>query len=175
MALLYFREQKCDYVVLEVGIGARTDSTFFVTPEVSVFTTLGMDHTHLIGPTLEDIAYEKAGIIKEGVPVVLGPTAQHPIVLEEAEKLHAQVYAVEQEFEFYEEENQAIARKVIEAFRKTDPKHECISEAHIQAGIGKRQPCRMEELKPEFLPEGAEGKRVFFDGGHNPQAIVLFA
>ena len=138
-----------------------------------MLTTIGMDHCEVIGPTLEDIAYEKAGIIKEGVPVVLGPTAQHPIVLEEAEKLHAEVYAVQQKFEFYEEENQAIARKVIEAFRKTDPKHECITEAHIQAGIGKRQPCRMEELKPEFLPEGAEGKRVFFDACKNLLAIVI--
>ena len=56
-ALLYFRDQKCDYIVLEVGIGARTDSTCVVNPQVSVLTSLGMDHADVIGPTFDDIAY----------------------------------------------------------------------------------------------------------------------
>ena len=79
---------------MEAGIGARTDSTLFVTPQVSVLTSIGVDHLATIGPTIEDISYEKAGVIKEGVPVVLGPTAINSIILEEAKKHKAEVYAV---------------------------------------------------------------------------------
>lgn len=60
------------------------DTTNIITPLVSVLTSIGMDHMDLLGPTLDDIARDKSGIIKDGVPIVLGPTAQRPIVLEAA-------------------------------------------------------------------------------------------
>ncbi|MDO4442575.1 MAG: folylpolyglutamate synthase/dihydrofolate synthase family protein [Slackia sp.] len=69
-ALLHFAQQRCDAVVLEVGLGGRLDSTNVVTPEVSVITPIDLDHTHVLGDTIEKIAREKAGIIKPGVPVV---------------------------------------------------------------------------------------------------------
>lgn len=69
-ALLHFAQRKCDVVVLEVGLGGRLDSTNVVMPEVSVITPIDLDHTHVLGDTIEKIAYEKAGIIKLGVPVV---------------------------------------------------------------------------------------------------------
>lgn len=75
-SFLYFREQKCDFASIEVGIGGLKDTTNVVTPLVSVLTSIGMDHMDLLGPTLDDIARDKSGIIKEGIPVVLGPTAQ---------------------------------------------------------------------------------------------------
>ena len=72
MAVLYFKEQKCDLMVMETGIGGRFDSTNALgTPVVSVITKIGFDHMAILGNTLEEIAYEKAGIIKKGVPVVL--------------------------------------------------------------------------------------------------------
>ena len=72
MAVLYFKEQKCDLMVMETGIGGRFDSTNALgTPLVSVITKIGFDHMAILGNTLEEIAYEKAGIIKKGVPVVL--------------------------------------------------------------------------------------------------------
>ena len=71
MALLYFREQQCDVLILETGLGGRLDSTNAVgTPEVSVITKIGYDHTEILGDTLEEIAAEKAGIIKRGTVVV---------------------------------------------------------------------------------------------------------
>jgi dihydrofolate synthase/folylpolyglutamate synthase len=70
VAFLYFAEQKVDMAVLEVGLGGRLDATNVATPLVSVITRIGMDHEGYLGRTLEDIAKEKAGIIKEGVPVV---------------------------------------------------------------------------------------------------------
>ncbi len=80
MALLWFRQEGVEWAVLETGMGGRLDSTNVVTPQVSVITTVGMDHKEFLGGTLKEIAAEKAGIIKEGVPVVLGP--QRPEALE---------------------------------------------------------------------------------------------
>ena len=73
MALLYFAEKQVEALVFEVGVGGRLDATNVVTPEVSVITSISRDHTELLGETLPEIAGEKAGIIKEGVPVVVAP------------------------------------------------------------------------------------------------------
>lgn len=72
MALNWFAEQKVDYVVLETGLGGRLDSTNIVNPVLSVITNIGLDHCDLLGETLPEIAFEKAGIIKPRVPVVVG-------------------------------------------------------------------------------------------------------
>ncbi|MCC6290297.1 MAG: bifunctional folylpolyglutamate synthase/dihydrofolate synthase [Chitinophagaceae bacterium] len=74
MAFQYFAEKQVDVAVIETGLGGRLDSTNVVTPEVSVITNIGMDHMHLLGNTLTAIAFEKAGIIKQDVPVVIGET-----------------------------------------------------------------------------------------------------
>ena len=76
MAFDYFSYQQVDMAVIEVGLGGRLDSTNIITPEVSVITNIGYDHTDLLGKTLESIAGEKAGIIKKGVPVVIGRTQE---------------------------------------------------------------------------------------------------
>ena len=75
LALDYFAERRCDFVVLETGMGGRLDSTNAVTPLVSVITPIAMDHMSWLGETLPEIAGEKAGIIKSGVPVVSAPQA----------------------------------------------------------------------------------------------------
>ncbi|TXE06174.1 bifunctional folylpolyglutamate synthase/dihydrofolate synthase [Seonamhaeicola algicola] len=74
MAFEYFAKQKVDIAVIEVGLGGRLDSTNVITPEVSVITNIGLDHTKFLGNTLEAIAGEKGGIIKPNVPVVIGET-----------------------------------------------------------------------------------------------------
>ena len=75
MALNWFAEQKVDYVVLETGLGGRLDSTNIVNPVLSVITNIGLDHCDLLGDTLPEIAFEKAGIIKPRVPVVVGESS----------------------------------------------------------------------------------------------------
>ncbi len=70
MAFLYFKRMKVEWAVVEVGMGGRLDATNIVLPEVSVITSIGMDHSEFLGDTLEAIAGEKAGIIKQGVPLV---------------------------------------------------------------------------------------------------------
>lgn len=72
MAFDYFASQRVDYAVIEVGMGGRLDSTNIITPEISVITNISKDHTQFLGKTLPAIAQEKAGIIKEGVPCVVG-------------------------------------------------------------------------------------------------------
>lgn len=72
MAFDYFARQKVDLAVIEVGLGGRLDSTNIIHPEISVITNIGMDHMALLGNTLQLIAREKAGIIKKGIPVVVG-------------------------------------------------------------------------------------------------------
>lgn len=74
MAFSYFAENKVDVAVIETGLGGRLDSTNVITPELSVITNIGFDHMDLLGHTLEKIAFEKAGIIKQGIPVVIGET-----------------------------------------------------------------------------------------------------
>jgi len=74
LAFDYFANQKVDIAIIETGLGGRLDSTNVVIPEVSVITNIGIDHTQFLGDTLEKIAIEKAGIIKPGVPVIIGET-----------------------------------------------------------------------------------------------------
>src|SRR5664279_3374015 len=72
MAFEWFAHEQIDIAVIEVGLGGRLDSTNIITPEVSVITNISYDHMDLLGNTLQKIAFEKAGIIKPGVPVVIG-------------------------------------------------------------------------------------------------------
>lgn len=74
LAFQYFSDEKIDIAVIEVGMGGRLDSTNVITPLVSVITNIGLDHTQFLGNTLAKIAAEKAGIIKPGIPVVIGET-----------------------------------------------------------------------------------------------------
>ena len=72
MAFSYFKEERVDYAIIEVGLGGRLDATNIITPILSVITNIGLDHTQFLGTTRPKIAGEKAGIIKNGVPVVIG-------------------------------------------------------------------------------------------------------
>lgn len=74
MALDYFEKQGVDIAVIETGLGGRLDSTNIITPELSVITNIGWDHMNILGDTLQKIAFEKAGIIKDNIPVIIGET-----------------------------------------------------------------------------------------------------
>lgn len=93
MAFDYFASEKVDLAVIEVGLGGRLDSTNIITPEVSVITNIGLDHTQFLGETLQEIAFEKAGIIKPNVPVVIGERQQEvePVFKEKAATLNAEL------------------------------------------------------------------------------------
>ena len=83
MAFAWFAEQKVDIAIVETGLGGRLDSTNIITPDLSVITNISWDHTNILGDTLEKIAFEKAGIIKRGVPVVVGQKSGTHTIFEE--------------------------------------------------------------------------------------------
>ena len=100
MAFKYFAEQKVDIAVVEVGLGGRLDCTNIINPLISVITNISLDHTKFLGNTLRQIAREKAGIIKESIPVVIGETVAETreVFLSKAEAMHAPIHFAEEEY-----------------------------------------------------------------------------
>lgn len=101
LAFQFFAQENCDYAVIEVGIGGEHDKTNVIIPEVSVITTIGLDHEKIIGPTLKDIAKEKSGIIKPNRPVVLGNIPQDvlDILLNKAQNKNSKSFLLERDFQ----------------------------------------------------------------------------
>ena len=94
MAFDYFAVQNVDIAIIEVGLGGRLDSTNVINPEVSVITNIGYDHTQFLGDTLKEIASEKAGIIKNNTPVVIGEDQDEvmDVFLQKASEMNADIH-----------------------------------------------------------------------------------
>jgi dihydrofolate synthase/folylpolyglutamate synthase len=94
LAFDYFAKEKVDIAIIEVGMGGRLDATNVITPLVSVITNIGLDHTQFLGNTLEAVAFEKAGIIKPNIPVVIGEytTETKPVFLAKAKECNSEIY-----------------------------------------------------------------------------------
>lgn len=101
MALEYFMQQNVDIAIIETGLGGRLDSTNVITPEVAVITNIGFDHMDILGDTIEKIAAEKAGIIKQNIPVIIGETTSSTknIFHEKAKEKNASVFFAEKMYE----------------------------------------------------------------------------
>ncbi|MBK7182228.1 MAG: bifunctional folylpolyglutamate synthase/dihydrofolate synthase [Bacteroidetes bacterium] len=99
LAFDYFANSNIDIAVVEVGLGGRLDSTNVITPELSIITNISFDHTALLGNTLEKIAIEKAGIIKKGIPVVIGETHPETKSIFETKSKYASIVFADQLFE----------------------------------------------------------------------------
>lgn len=106
MAFDYFAREKVDIAVIEVGLGGRLDSTNIITPLLSVITNISYDHQNMLGDTLPLIAGEKAGIIKPGVPVVIGETHPEsaPVFLQKAAEMEAPIFFADRHFEAREKD-----------------------------------------------------------------------
>jgi dihydrofolate synthase / folylpolyglutamate synthase len=102
MAFDYFANEKVDIAIIEVGLGGRLDSTNIIVPELSIITNIGYDHTDLLGNTLPEIAFEKAGIIKPNIPVVIG--TRHPetekVFIEKSIQNKSDIYFAEDNYTF---------------------------------------------------------------------------
>ena len=116
MAFDYFAGCEVDYAVVECGLGGRLDSTNIVTPVLSVITSIGLDHTDILGDTEEKIAYEKGGIIKPGVPVVVGAVSEavQKVLSDIAQERGAEVHFTHQMSDEFE--NNPEGDSIIEAF-----------------------------------------------------------
>ena len=144
MAFWYFAKEKVDIAVVEVGMGGRLDSTNIIIPEVSLITNIGKDHTQFLGTTLPEIAGEKAGIIKENVPVIISekhPETQEVFIKTAEERNAAIVFAEELEARVhlntdllgsYQEKNIKGVRAVIRQLISQGWK---ISEEHLREGL----------------------------------------
>lgn len=165
LALQYFNEQKVDCAVIEVGLGGRLDATNIISPILSIITSIGKDHTQYLGETLESIAHEKAGIIKPGVPVLIGPSVPSHVVEEYCGKSYRQL---SHSFEDKEEENSVLAE---EAFSLLLPHFPQLSECSYKRTVREeRPPCRFQEVQLEGFPP------LVVDVAHNAPALShLFA
>ncbi len=150
MAFDYFAREQVDIAVIEVGMGGRLDSTNVITPELSIITNIGLDHTQFLGDTLEKIAGEKAGIIKDGVPVVIGETQEEtwPVFKAVAEQHHSPITFADQHYVVddisryteeltgeYQKKNIATILEAVEVLRKTTDFN--ITPATVQRGLSR--------------------------------------
>lgn len=140
MAFDYFASQKVDIAIIEVGLGGRLDSTNIITPEVSVITNIGLDHTQFLGETLPEIAYEKAGIIKQEIPVVIGEKQEvvKQVFLTKAKDCNSEIlFASDEEGDYktdllgdYQSKNILTAVKTVKQLKGF-----IILEKHIEKGL----------------------------------------
>lgn len=148
LAFVYFAQEKVDFAVIETGLGGRLDATNVINPILSIITSIGWDHTHLLGDTLEKIAREKEGIVKPNIPLVAGPAAApfYPYAIQ----------APPGENAFYDLENQSIAKTALQQLQKQIP----ISNEAIEKSLQIRPRCRFEIRD-----------RLILDVAHNPDAF----
>ncbi|HEP1833244.1 TPA: bifunctional folylpolyglutamate synthase/dihydrofolate synthase [Streptococcus suis] len=183
---LYFQDQQPDLALVEVGIGGLLDTTNVVAPALSVITSIGMDHQDLLGSTLREIAEQKAGIIKENVPVVLGPLSPETTAIcrQIAQDKQASVYQFGQEFTYkagqfsnadlelselvlglaghHQEENAAVALQTFLLYMtniQKDIQPQLIKQALAQTNWAGR------------LELVAQEPKIYLDGAHNVPAI----
>ena len=191
IAFEYFKRERCDVVVLEAGMGGRLDSTNVIRePLLSVITGIALDHTAFLGDTVEKIAIEKAGIIKDGSPLLFGgedPSAAavikavadergsafYQVDYSKIENLNSDIYGSVFDFGehrdvkialagLYQPKNAASVLTAVSILRSRGFE---ISEAAIRAGLlSARWPARFEIISKDPL--------VIFDGAHNPEGIT---
>ncbi len=190
IALLYFREKTPDVVIIETGMGARKDATnLFSSVLLSIVTNISLEHTTFLGHTVEAIAREKAGVIKEGCPVLYGGEEEEALAVlkQVAEEKHAPLFTVSPHLlsvesatlegftlsykthkslflsllGVYQPRNAAI---VLDALKVLRPRFSLITEDAIRKGLSSVSwPARFEILSHRPL--------ILFDGGHNPAGI----
>lgn len=168
LAFHFFAQRQLGAAVVEVGLGGTLDATNILTPRLSVITSIGLEHTRILGDTVEAIAREKSGIIKPGVPVVLGPKVPHALLEGIAAERGAPVLKVPLgPYESFEEENTAIARTALNHLRTSLPPLP-LTDAAVREGLDSRPPCRFERLERAV---GGVKVPVVLDVGHNPPAL----
>lgn len=159
LAFLYFAQEGVDVAVLETGLGGRLDATNIVTPRLSVITSISLDHTEILGKTREEITREKGGIIKPGIPVVIGPHVPLSVIQEIAERQHSPCIQVKKTPPLFEEENREIARTALEQLASVYS----LSAQAIEQGLTSGQPCRFEIVK--------HNPCILLDVAHNPDGL----
>ena len=174
LAFAYFSDQKVDIAIIEVGLGGRLDATNIINPELSVITNVAFDHQHLLGDTIALIAKEKAGIIKEGVPVVLGATS------EEVRYVVAEIAAQKGSKLILSSKNTSYESGLLGACQQENTDTVCtateqlrllgwdVSEASLKLGL--LRVVKNTSLRGRW-EQISLSPRVICDTGHNPHAM----
>lgn len=195
-AFLAFSRQRADYLLLETGLGGRLDATNVIEhPAACVITPIDLDHQQYLGETLADIAREKAGILKTGVPAILAPQSDRAgkAVEHVAREKSVPLLVADQDWQAYEQHGRLVYQSETELLDLPVPRlkgqHQLvnagtaiaalralndlrISARDIENGLQKAVwPARLQKLAPGFLHEWAPaGSEIWLDGGHNPAA-----
>jgi dihydrofolate synthase/folylpolyglutamate synthase len=178
MAFDHFSSEKVDIAIVEVGLGGRLDSTNIINPVVSVITNIGLDHTQFLGETLPEIAYEKGGIIKPGVPVVIGEYNEQtfPVFEALAEERNAPLYLADAKEELlpytdltgsYQRMNLRTALKTFDILREKG--FEIFPDA-LEKGLGNVIPNTGLKGRYQIL---REKPKVICDTAHNREGLEL--
>lgn len=157
IAFQHFAREKIDVAVIEVGLGGKCDATNVILPTLSVITSISLDHTEFLGSSIDEIAAEKAGIIKTGVPVIVGPRAKFLPVFQRAKEAQASLHLVEKKSCFYDTENQAVAKEALSVLSEEFS----IGHESIEAGLRFSLPCRFDKRG-----------NVIYDVAHNPDGFA---
>jgi len=156
LAFDYFREKQVDVAVIEAGLGGRLDATNILSPLVTILTSISREHSAVLGESCEEIAREKAGIIKEKVPLIVGPFAHYSSIDTLARAHSAPLIKVETKEQFYDDENRSIAQASLEVLST----HFSLQPHAIEKSLVKRPPFRFEKRG-----------NLLFDVAHNPDAF----
>lgn len=185
MGFLYWRERACDAVALEVGLGGRLDATNVVDPLVSIITSISLDHREHLGDTIEQIAAEKAGIVKPGRPVISGAGAGAEVVRRAAQIVGAPLWELEQEVRYGTDGDDSIWVEtpkgrltglhptMIGSFQRANVAL-AVGAVHAGGWVPDEQVVRQavaETRLPGRLEPVGNPPRAFLDGAHNPAAI----
>jgi dihydrofolate synthase/folylpolyglutamate synthase len=156
VAFEFFHQKQVDVAVIETGLGGRLDATNILHPILTAITSISREHAQILGQNLEKIAFEKAGILKPRVPVVLGPRARFQSIYNHATALNCPIHYISKVFHFFDQENSEIAKRALEQIKSDfllDPKA-------VDLALGLRPSCRFEKCG-----------EVIFDAAHNPEAM----
>ena len=185
IGFLYLREQKVDVAVIEVGLGGRLDSTNIIEPMACAITSIGLDHTKTLGGTVEQIAYEKAGIAKPGIPMILYPCAEEAVTTVVASqcamagaplvKLSADDLPSSWRVGLDGAHQYANAATAVAVLNAMDAAGLPVGEDAIRRGIARtRWPGRMEWVTA-LPPLPYAGRAILLDGAHNPHGARALA
>ena len=175
MAFDYFADEKVDIAIIEVGLGGRLDSTNIIRPEVAVITNIGLDHTQFLGETLPEIAFEKAGIIKENIPVIIGEEQVEVkyVFLEKAKETNSEIFFASDDEKVYQtdllgayqKKNSKTAVAAIKQLKGFQVSDKNISEGLLTVVKNTNLKGRWQILQ--------EKPKVICDTGHNKEGLKI--
>ncbi|HTW33047.1 MAG TPA: folylpolyglutamate synthase/dihydrofolate synthase family protein [Rhizomicrobium sp.] len=198
-AFLAFSRQPADVLILEVGMGGKTDATNVIPrPRIAVITPVGLDHQEYLGASIADVAAEKAGIIRAGVPLVVGPQDDAPldVITRRADALGVPLSVFGQDFFAHQEHGRMVYQDEVGLLDLPLPRlvgrHQIENgavaiaalrvggwgkDSAIEKGLREVQwPARLQRLsKGPLFAAAPEGSEIWLDGGHNPHGAAAIA